>query len=225
MGLANKTQLNPQPGAKSPVTALGFQQLPDQGTVLFVSTTACIASYNLSQNKKERIIDEGSGAGTGLACMTGTKGFAVAREEAVYFYGEEEQDGWGGQPEQGGCSGCFVFEGKKDLIGWCAGHLVVVSTAVRYAGAEPESSITVVDLANRLIAHAQPLPKPVTRLVTVWGSVLAFLSDGSLLRLTEKVGRRPTLQLARFRPLPACAVRVLRLPPRVPLCRLCRISG
>eukprot|EP01051_Picozoa_sp_SAG22_P010168 SAG22_NODE_898_length_6620_cov_13.916884_2_plen_1193_part_00 len=176
--LATKTQLDPQPESKAPVTGLGFQHLPDQGTVLFAATTDCVATYNLSQNKKERIVDSSGGAAAGLAVVTDTgEGLAVAREDAVHFYGEEEQ------------GSCFVFEGRKDLIGWCSGHLVIVSTKERYAGAEPESAVTVIDLANRLIAYAQPLPLPVNPrlgLLSVWGSVLIFLADGSLLRLTEK---------------------------------------
>nr|KAJ3419431.1 Vacuolar protein sorting-associated protein 11 [Polyrhizophydium stewartii] len=98
------------------VTGLGFHE-DGAETTLYIVTLARIVTC-VTSNKDTKSILEEQGAEIGLSLVTPTERgqeMAMARSEAVYFYGPD------------GRGPCFLIDGEKSLMAWFRGYLVLVS--------------------------------------------------------------------------------------------------
>uniref|UniRef100_A0A4W3J9W8 Vacuolar protein sorting-associated protein 11 homolog n=1 Tax=Callorhinchus milii TaxID=7868 RepID=A0A4W3J9W8_CALMI len=165
-----------------PITGLGFQQ-SSKLTHLFVVTTH--NSYNLSQ--KDFPATELNSQGCSLRCSalcdpSQDNQFMVAGDECVYLY----------QPEERGP--CFAFNGRKQVVHWYRGYLVIVSKEKKppktdFSGtngqAVEKQLLTIYDLDNKFIAYSAVFDD-IIDVLAEWGSLYVLTGNRTLSVLQEK---------------------------------------
>ncbi|CAM1311822.1 VPS11 (predicted), partial [Pycnogonum litorale] len=173
--------LNP---ASSGITGLAFRNVGRTQT-LFVVTTDCVMSYNLSMKDWEsKLVLDDRGCLTRCVTMSDSKEdnqLITGRKDALYFY----------QPDVRGQ--CLPFEGEKIILYWFRGYLVVVSKENKSMSAVHVSTsnmiqmniVTIYDIQNKFIAYSAPMPE-VTDVVSEWGCLYVIGSDRKLYNLQEK---------------------------------------
>lgn len=168
---------------RTQVTGLAFRHT-QRSNVLFVSTeNAVIACHIGTKDVRTDILDN---HGCSLRCAvisdaTQDNQFVIGRSDAVYFY----------QPD--GRGPCLAFEGRKTILHWFRGYLVVVTkdnkTMPRQIAGEGTARmmdiVTVYDIQNKFIAYSAPVPE-VVDVIQEWGSLYVLGGDRKLYQLQEK---------------------------------------
>ncbi|XP_071804394.1 vacuolar protein sorting-associated protein 11 homolog [Asterias amurensis] len=168
---------------KTPITGLAFRH-SQRSNVLFVATETSVSSFSLSGKDSHREVLDLHGCPIHCAVMSDTtqfNQFVIGREDAVYFY----------QPD--GRGPCLAFEGKKTLLHWYRGYLVVVTKDSKMLSRNLGSggqqlvmdTVTVYDIQNKFIAYLAPVPE-VLDVVQEWGSIYVLGGDRKLYHLLEK---------------------------------------
>jgi hypothetical protein len=179
--------LHEAPG--EPVTGLGFRAA---GDALFVVTTARVLAYPAGGRGAPRAVDD-VGAPLGCAAMDARGAeLVLAREDAVYACSPE------------GRGTCLVLEGAKSAAYAHAHYLLTVSPplapslasasrTVRNVAAarrgEPGGEVTrvtLLDLANKLVAFSGAFPDGVRAAFSCWGKLFVLSHAGGLSCVAEK---------------------------------------
>nr|XP_054754971.1 vacuolar protein sorting-associated protein 11 homolog isoform X1 [Lytechinus pictus] len=168
---------------RTQVTGLAFRHT-QRSNVLFVSTEdAIIACHIGTKDVRTETLDH-HGCSSHCAVMsdaTQDHQFVIGRNDAVYFY----------QPD--GRGPCLAFEGRKTILHWFRGYLVVVTkdskTIPRQIAGEGLArmmdTVTVYDIQNKFIAYSAPVPE-VLDIIQEWGSLYVLGGDRKLYQLQEK---------------------------------------
>ncbi|XP_071483682.1 vacuolar protein sorting-associated protein 11 homolog [Diadema antillarum] len=165
------------------VTGLAFRH-SQRSNVLFISTEETVVSCHIGS--KDVRVDTLDNHGCPLRCAvmsdaTQDNQFVIGRSDAVYFY---QTDGRGP---------CLAFEGRKAILHWFRGYLVVVTkdskTMPRQIAGEGVARmmdiVTVYDIQNKFIAYSAPVPE-VMDVIQEWGSLYVLGGDRKLYQLQEK---------------------------------------
>ncbi|KAK9806296.1 hypothetical protein WJX72_009074 [[Myrmecia] bisecta] len=138
---------------------------------LFAVTQSQTAVFDVKTQTKS-VLDE-MGAESGCTTLNHEGELIVGRPEAVYFYSVD------------GRGPCFVFEGRKQHLGWLRQYLVAVSLVPNTSGSGTPL-LQVYGLRNKLIASSLALAQEPRHVVCEWGLVIVVQGDGSVLCLKEK---------------------------------------
>ncbi|XP_065653424.1 vacuolar protein sorting-associated protein 11 homolog [Hydra vulgaris] len=165
---------------KYPITGLAYKQYGNS-VILFVTTTKCVFSYNVTSSDKKEILEEDFGASFDCSAINDASTenqFVVATDDGLHFY----------HPE--GKRACLAFDGEKKMVSWFRGYLVVVSKEMKQlpktAGTGLSMNIlTVYDINNSFIAYSAPFPD-VVAVLTEWSCLHVLSSDGKIFQLVEK---------------------------------------
>ncbi|KAK4311546.1 hypothetical protein Pmani_016962 [Petrolisthes manimaculis] len=163
----------------SVVTSLHLRHSP-RATHLFITTRTHTYCVNCTLRDKETTVELDS-LGCEPGCATLADGrhehhFLVATSDAIYSYTSDSR------------GSCYVFEGDKTAVGWFRGCLVVASAERgALASGNPERTITIYDLTNKLVALSTKV-RGLAGVVGEWGGLYLLVSHPSpaLIHLAEK---------------------------------------
>ncbi|KAG0324131.1 hypothetical protein BGZ99_002190 [Dissophora globulifera] len=167
-----------------PITGLGFRE-QQRGALLYIATTSKVLLYNTS-TKQMQTLDVHGGA-LGCAVMNeSTQELAIARDEAIFFYGPD------------GKGQAYAYDGPKTFISFYKSYLVLVSppnitmAASRTFGinssavsANDTTKLTVIDTANKFTAYQATFPQGIRSVICEWGSIYIVENSGKVFRLDE----------------------------------------
>ncbi|KAF9098206.1 hypothetical protein BGX29_011659 [Mortierella sp. GBA35] len=167
-----------------PITGLGFKE-QQKGALLYIATTAKVLLYNTSTKQTQTLDDQGGGLGCAVMNES-TQELAIARDEAIFFYGPD------------GRGPAYGLDGAKTFITFYKSYLVLVSppniplTATRTFGIQAASvsandttRLTIVDTANKFTAYQATFPQGIRSVICEWGSIYIAENGGKVYRLDE----------------------------------------
>ncbi|KAF9191262.1 hypothetical protein BGZ49_003569 [Haplosporangium sp. Z 27] len=168
-----------------PITGLGFKE-QQRGALLFIATTAKIILYNTAA-KISQTLEDNQGGSLGCSVMNeSTQELAVARDDAIYFYGPD------------GKGSAIGLDGPKTFISFYKTYLVIVSppnipvSASRSFGissatvsANDTTRLTVIDTVNKFTAYQATFSQGVRSVICEWGSIYIVENNGKVYRLDE----------------------------------------
>ncbi|KAF9291984.1 hypothetical protein BGZ88_006635 [Linnemannia elongata] len=167
-----------------PITGLGFKE-QQKGALLYIATTAKVLLYNTSTKHTQTLDDQGGGLGCAVMNES-TQELAIARDEAIFFYGPD------------GRGPAYGLDGAKTFITFYKSYLVLVSppniplTATRTFGIQSASvsandttRLTIVDTANKFTAYQATFPQGIRSVICEWGSIYIVENGGKVYRLDE----------------------------------------
>ncbi|KAG0374879.1 hypothetical protein BGX24_009819 [Mortierella sp. AD032] len=167
-----------------PITGLGFKEQL-KGALLYIATTAKVLLYNTSTKHTQTLDDQGGGLGCAVMNES-TQELAIARDEAIFFYGPD------------GRGPAYGLDGAKTFITFYKSYLVLVSppniplTATRTFGvhaasvsANDTTRLTVVDTANKFTAYQATFSQGIRSVICEWGSIYIVENGGKVYRLDE----------------------------------------
>ncbi|KAG0274266.1 hypothetical protein BGZ95_009950 [Linnemannia exigua] len=167
-----------------PITGLGFKE-QQKGALLYISTTAKVLLYNTSTKHTQTLDDQGGGLGCAVMNES-TQELAIARDEAIFFYGPD------------GRGPAYGLDGAKTFITFYKSYLVLVSppniplTATRTFGvhaasvsANDTTRLTIVDTANKFTAYQATFSQGIRSVICEWGSIYIVENGGKVYRLDE----------------------------------------
>ncbi|KAF9169701.1 hypothetical protein BGX21_009862 [Mortierella sp. AD011] len=168
-----------------PITGLGFRE-QQRGALLFIATTAKVILYNTA-TKYSQTLDDDQGGSLGCSVMNeGTQELAIARDEAIFFYGPD------------GRGPAYALDGPKTFISFYKSYLVLVSppnipaAASRSFGissatvsANDTTKLTIIDTANKFTAYQATFTQGIRSVICEWGSIYVIENGGKVYRLDE----------------------------------------
>ncbi|KAF9150102.1 hypothetical protein BG015_008084 [Linnemannia schmuckeri] len=167
-----------------PITGLGFKE-QQKGALLYIATTAKVLLYNTSTKQTQTLDDQGGGLGCAVMNES-TQELAIARDEAIFFYGPD------------GRGPAYGLDGAKTFITFYKSYLVLVSppniplTATRTFGVQAASvsandttRLTIVDTANKFTAYQATFSQGIRSVICEWGSIYIVENGGKVYRLDE----------------------------------------
>ncbi|KAF9935236.1 hypothetical protein FBU30_006321 [Linnemannia zychae] len=167
-----------------PITGLGFKE-QQKGALLYIATTSKVLLYNTSTKHTQTLDDQGGGLGCAVMNES-TQELAIARDEAIFFYGPD------------GRGPAYGLDGPKTFITFYKSYLVLVSppniplAASRTFGvnnvsvsANDTTKLTIVDTANKFTAYQATFSQGIRSVICEWGSIYIVENSGRVFRLDE----------------------------------------
>ncbi|ORX60289.1 hypothetical protein DM01DRAFT_1361468 [Hesseltinella vesiculosa] len=160
---------------QEPITGLLFRE-QSKSTILFITTTTNVLSYNTSASKLSIVTLDEQGCGLGCAIMNDTQEMVVGRDEAIYFY-----DPTGRGP-------CLAYDSPKSYLLWFkSNYLIIVSPPTNApARSNDLSKITVFDTINKFVAYSGTFSGGIRGVFCEWNAIWIVGHDSKLYRLEEK---------------------------------------
>ncbi|KAF9112292.1 hypothetical protein BGX27_003651 [Mortierella sp. AM989] len=186
-----------QAGNAFPVSALAVLENLSQIAVGLANGTVVLISGDLMRERTtaqkivhqddEPITDDEKGGKLGCSVMNeSTQELAIARDEAIYFYGPD------------GRGPAYALDGPKTFITFYKSYLVLVSppsipaAASRSFGisaatvsANDTTRLTVIDTANKFTAYQATFTQGIRSVICEWGSIYIVENGGKVYRLDE----------------------------------------
>ncbi|KAI1314698.1 hypothetical protein EDD11_001867 [Mortierella claussenii] len=167
-----------------PITGLGFKE-QQRGALLYIATTAKVLLYNTFSKTTQTLDDHGGGLGCAVMNET-TQELAIARDEAVFFYGPD------------GRGPAYAYDGPKTFISFYKSYLVLVSppnipaAASRTFGIDSASvsandttKLTIIDTVNKFTAYQATFSQGIRSVICEWGSIYIVENGGKVFHLDE----------------------------------------
>ncbi|KAI8066851.1 hypothetical protein BC940DRAFT_326494 [Gongronella butleri] len=160
---------------QEPITGLVFRE-QTKSTILFITTTTSILSYNTSASKPTIVTLDEQGCGLGCAIMTDAQEMVVGRDEAIYFY-----DPTGRGP-------CLAYDAPKSYLLWFkTNYLIIVSPHTNAPARSSDlTKVTVFDTVNKFVAYVGTFPGGIRGVFCEWNGIWVVGHDGKVYRLDEK---------------------------------------
>ncbi|KAF9197012.1 hypothetical protein BGZ50_002723 [Haplosporangium sp. Z 11] len=167
-----------------PITGLGFKE-QQRGALLYIATTAKVLLYNTFTKATQTLDDQGGGLGCAVM-NDNTQELAIARDEAIYFYGPD------------GRGPAYGLDGPKTFISFYKSYLVLVhppnipTAASRTFGvhsaavsANDTTRLTIIDTANKFTAYQATFSQGIRSVICEWGCIYIIENGGKVYSLEE----------------------------------------